>query len=365
MARIRVLVVDDAVMMRRLISSVLESDPEIEVAGVAASGSIALQKIPQVNPDVITMDVEMPDMNGIETVRRIRQTWPRLPIIMFSSLTSKGAESTLDAMAAGATDYVAKPANMGSLQEGVEQLRRDVVPKIKAHFAPPVLAPRSRGLQGAPASAKPSTDTFFARRPPGRINILAIGTSTGGPNALADLFRHIPREFPVPIVIVQHMPPLFTEMLATRLNSLKSVRFHEGRAGQPIEPGNAFIAPGGRHMVLARRGASVVVELNDDPPENSCRPAVDVLFRSVTRIYGGATLGVILTGMGQDGLRGCRQVKEAGGQVLAQDEASSVVWGMPGYVAQEGLADKVLPLNQLAAEITRRVRHSQPALTAA
>jgi two-component system, chemotaxis family, protein-glutamate methylesterase/glutaminase len=365
MAKIRVLIVDDAVMMRRLISTVLEGDPGIEVVGVAANGRIAQQKIPQVNPDVITMDVEMPDMNGIETVREIRKTYPRLPIIMFSSLTSRGAASTLDAIAAGATDYVAKPAAVGSLDEGIERLRRDMIPKIKAHGLPPVFTARKLGLNGRGTCTKASTDTYFTRRPPGQVDVVCIGTSTGGPNALAELFQRIPANFPVPIVIVQHMPPLFTEMLATRLNSLKSVRFHEGRPGQAVEPGNAYIAPGGKHMIVQQSASGITLETNEEPPENSCRPAVDVLFRSVVATWHGAALGVIMTGMGQDGLRGCEYLSEAGAQILAQDEESSVVWGMPGYVAQANLADKILPLNQLAAEINRRVLHGQPALAKA
>ena len=193
----------------------------------------------------------------------------------------------------------------------------------------------------------------------GPIEIVCLGTSTGGPNALAEVFANLPADFPVPIVIVQHMPPLFTAMLAERLTAHSPVPCHEGAEGQAVERGHAYIAPGGRHMEVQRPGIRTVLHLHDGPPENSCRPAVDVLFRSVAAAYGGAVLGVVMTGMGQDGLRGCEIIREKRGHVVAQDEASSIVWGMPGYVAKAGYADKIIPLNQIAGEITRRVRESR------
>lgn len=355
MPKMRVLVVDDAVMMRRMISGVLDDDPEIEVVGVAASGSIALQKIPQVNPDAITMDVEMPGMNGIETVREIRKSYRNLPIIMFSTLTSRGAAATLDAILAGATDYVAKPANVGSITEGIERLRLELIPKIKAHMNNQPKRSVSARASGLPATAratgrKPSGGSIF--HPP---EILCVGSSTGGPNALADVFEGISSDFPLPIAIVQHMPPLFTQLLADRLSRIGNIPFFEGKEGMKLEPGKAYIAPGGKHMVVKKEGHDVYLSLNENPPENSCRPAVDVLFRSIVDVYGGNILGVILTGMGKDGLRGCELIREAGGEVVAQDEESSVVWGMPGYVVQAGLANRELPLLQIAQEINRRV----------
>jgi two-component system chemotaxis response regulator CheB len=191
------------------------------------------------------------------------------------------------------------------------------------------------------------------------VEIVAIGASTGGPNALGDLFGRLRADFPVPIVIVQHMPPMFTRLLAERLSAEHAVRVHEASSGNVLEPGNAWIAPGDHHMIVVRNGLQVRILLHQDPPENSCRPAVDVLFRSVAKTFGGNTLAVILTGMGQDGLRGCEAVHEAGGQILAQDEASSVVWGMPGFVARAGLADRVLPLSLIGDEILRRVQSKQ------
>jgi two-component system chemotaxis response regulator CheB len=357
MPKIRVLVVDDAVVMRKMISDVLSRDPSIEVIGTAANGRIALQKIPQCNPDLVTLDVEMPEMDGLATLREIRKTYPRLPVIMFSTLTARGGVTTLEALALGATDYVTKPANVGSVNEGILRLETELVPKVKAHC---------RELR---VDLPPGDHTQFVRklRPlpvPARtgqlpIDVLCIGTSTGGPNALAELFQSFPANCPVPIVVVQHMPPMFTALLAERLSAQSAVPFSEGKTGELIRPGRGYIAPGGRHMEVQRAGSGVSLHLHDGPPENSCRPAVDVLFRSVAKVYGGASLAVVLTGMGQDGLRGCQQIREMRGQVLAQDEKSSVVWGMPGCVAQAGLADRVLPLNQVTAEIVRRIRESR------
>jgi two-component system chemotaxis response regulator CheB len=208
----------------------------------------------------------------------------------------------------------------------------------------------------APARITPTASSLT-------IEILAVGCSTGGPNALADVIPQLPAELPVPVVIVQHMPPLFTKMLAERLDSKSKIKVVEGQAGMVLAPGAAYLAPGDYHMVLQRKGLQTVLSLNQDPPENSCRPAVDVMFRSVASLYGSTVLGVILTGMGQDGLRGCELIHEAGGQILAQDEASSVVWGMPGFVAKAGLADRVLPLSVIAQEMVRRIDRSGPALS--
>jgi two-component system chemotaxis response regulator CheB len=354
MGKIRVLVVDDSVVIRRLVSDILASDPEIEVAGSAANGRIALDKIAQINPDILTLDIEMPEMDGLQTLAALRQTHPKLPVIMFSTLTERGGVTTLEALSLGASDYVTKPANVGSATVGKERVRDELIAKIKAlckrsqiPSAKPVVTP------AATAQRKPAL--FSTPKFNRCIEIVAIGVSTGGPNALAELIPCLPENFPVPIVIVQHMPPVFTRLLAERLNASSPMTIREGTAGQALKAGDVWIAPGNFHMVLEKTAASSRIALQQEAPENSCRPAVDVLFRSVARVYGGTTLAVILTGMGQDGLRGCETIREAGGQVLAQDEASSVVWGMPGYVALAGLADKVLPLDQIAGEIVRRV----------
>jgi two-component system chemotaxis response regulator CheB len=355
--KIRALVVDDAVVMRKLISEALARDCDIEVVGVAASGSIALQKLTQVNPDVITLDVEMPDMDGIATLREIRKTHPKLPVIMFSTLTSRGAETTLEALSCGATDYVAKPSNVGNVGECINRLQTELIAKVKVHC-------RHLGVETvhtAPKNFVPAVRPIVPTLPSVRlpVEMVCVGTSTGGPNALADVFKNVPAEFPVPVVIVQHMPPLFTAMLAERLTASCPLKFHEGGEGQLVEAGHAYIAPGGRHMEVQRVGTQMRLRLTDAPPENSCRPAADVLFRSVVAACGGNVLGVVMTGMGQDGLRGCEYIREKRGQVIVQDEATSVVWGMPGYVAQAGLADKVVPLHQIAAEIISRTRNTR------
>jgi len=351
MPKIRILVVDDAVVMRKLITESLRQDPDLEVVGVAANGKIALQKIPQVNPDLITLDLEMPEMDGLTTLREIRKIYPRLGVIIFSTLSQQGAVATLEALSLGANDYVTKPANVGGVTEAIARLETELIPKIKAHCRRLLIA-----ATPAPASVVPRGAGFGLAAP---IDVVCLGTSTGGPNALAEVFQALPGDLPVPVVMVQHMPPMFTTMLAERLDARSAWRCHEGAEGQLVENGHAYLAPGGRHMEVVRAGVHIRLHLHDGPAENSCRPAVDVLFRSVAAAYGRGVLGVVMTGMGQDGLRGCGVIREKGGRVLAQDEASSVVWGMPGQVAQAGLADKVLPLNQIAREIAQQVRLSR------
>lgn len=343
MAKIRVLIVDDAAVFRRVLAAEFAADPEIEVVGTAADGRIALSKLTQVNPDLVILDVEMPVLDGLGTLKEIRKTHPKLPVIMFSALTERGAEATLDALALGATDYFTKPAGSG-LEASVQIIRDELIPRIKA------LGQRTIGS----APAKPIIAPVATAPPPAEV--VAIAASTGGPNALAELFRGLPGALATPILIVQHMPPMFTRLLAERIRSQFCVNAKEAVHGDPVEPGHVYIAPGDYHMTLQREAGQLRIRLNQEPPENSCRPAADVLFRSVAATFGASTLAVVLTGMGKDGLRGCEAIKAAGGQVLVQDEATSVIWGMPGSVARAGLADRVLPLAQLAPEIHRRVR---------
>jgi two-component system, chemotaxis family, protein-glutamate methylesterase/glutaminase len=358
MSRVRVLIVDDSVVIRRLVSSVLEADPDIEVVGTASNGRLGLQKITQCSPDVVTMDVEMPDMDGVTALKELRKTGAKLPVIMFSTLTERGASATLDALAAGASDYVTKPANVGSVTAGMEAVRRDLIPKIKAFAGRSALRASTAPIASAPRSVAPAISGVTRN---GALRIIAIGVSTGGPNALATVLPALPASLPVPIVIVQHMPPMFTRLLAERLNAQSAIEVVEGQAGMVLKPGHAYVAPGDFHMVVEPRGFDLIIALNQDPQENSCRPSVDVLFRSVVTQCRSATLGVILTGMGSDGLRGCEMTREAGGQIIVQDEATSVVWGMPGFVAHAGLADRVLPLTLIAGEMTRRVSREAPA----
>jgi two-component system chemotaxis response regulator CheB len=345
MQRVRVLIVDDSVTVRRMLSDILAADPDIEVVGTAPNAAIALTKLAELSPDVVTLDVEMPEVSGLDLLVDIRKRSPRLPVIMFSSLTQRAASTTLDALARGATDYVTKPTGAGSREAASEQIRTQLLPKIKG-LARPTPATKLVAARPAPRPGPSAAD---------RIDVVAVGTSTGGPNALSAVFPDIPATLPAAVLIVQHMPPLFTQLLAERLDRKCPLEFREARDGDLVVPGVALIAPGDHHMQVARAGTDTVVVLDKGPPENSCRPAVDVLFRSIAATYGGRALAVVLTGMGQDGLRGCERIQAEGGQIVVQDEATSVVWGMPGYVANAGLASKVLALEDVAAEIVRRV----------
>lgn len=424
---IRILVCDDSVVIRKLLTATLADVPGMEVVATAALGKIALAKIPQVNPDVVILDVEMPEMDGIETLRQIRKVAPRLPVIMFSTRTERGAAATIEALTCGASDYVTKPSNAGNVLVAMARVRDEMVPKIQAltgggrtSAAPSVPAPaRVPGLASVPGPASvpsptktitlpvatalaTSTDEMVAlsRAPtvpmtalpspvlaPGRtptplnvrsepvtapipetapratrqtrprppVEIVAIGASTGGPNALSLMLSQLPAQFPVPIVIVQHMLATFTRHFAERLASQCQIRIVEATAGDALLPGHAYIARGDFHLVVERRTGRPNLQLNQDQFENFCRPAVDVLFRSVAQTYGASALAVVLTGMGHDGLLGCGAIRDAGGEVLVQDEASSVVWGMPGFVARAGLANQVMPLDRLGGELRRRV----------
>jgi two-component system chemotaxis response regulator CheB len=354
-SRIRVLVVDDSVVIRRLVTHALSEDPAFEVVGSAANGAIALARIPQLNPDVVTLDIQMPEMDGLQALREIRKQYPDLCVIMFSTLTERGATATIEALMLGANDYVTKAANVGSLDVSMAALRSELIPKIKQFFVLPgetAPSPPPVSSQVAPPPPPPVRPAVLVRSKP---KVVAIGVSTGGPNALSVVMPMFPADFPLPILIVQHMPPLFTRFLAERLAAHSKIRVEEAAEGMLVEPGKALIAPGDYHMRLSRRDGQVIVRLDQGPPENSCRPSVDVLFRSVEEIYKGAVISVILTGMGQDGLRGAEVLKSSGAWVIAQDEASSVVWGMPGAVVQAGLADRVLSLEQVAPEILRLV----------
>ncbi len=351
MSRIRILVVDDSVVIRKVLSDTLSAERTFDVVGVASDGRIALAKIPLLKPDLITLDVEMPVMNGLETLAEVRKLYPKLPVIMFSTLTERGASATLDALALGASDYATKPSNTGSPEVAIARVRSELIPKIKALCGVSPLK-----LQPLPRTRPPVAARL---RSNSRIEIVAIGTSTGGPNALAEVLPRIPSDFPVPIVLVQHMPPIFTRLLAERLASRSAIPIEEGSANTVLSPGHAWIAPGNFHMKVTRAGLSARLSLNQSPPENSCRPAVDVLFRSVAAAYGANVLAVVMTGMGSDGVLGAQEICDAGGSVIIQDEASSIVWGMPGLVHASGLADAAYPLDQLAAEITRRVVQSR------
>lgn len=439
---IRVLVVDDSGVIRRLVRSVLDDDPGIEVVGTASDGAQAVLEVERLSPDLVTLDVEMPVMDGVATLAQLHARWPHLPVIMFSGLTARGAAITLEALSAGAADYVTKPSGNGDLKGGLESVRAQLIPKVKVlvgrppvrRAAPAPVAPRptppappsrfapsarrqaphggSPSSPGAPGAAG-GRDADLVERPGGgpapsdlrsssasataprqarsrfgldraapvaptrarrgagavatpdaagtssvRPDLVVIGVSTGGPNALEHIVPALPADLRVPVLIVQHMPPVFTGLLAERLDERSAVSVVEGEHGMELRPGRVIIAPGGLHMTVSRsRGGPARVQLNEDPPVNSCRPAVDVLFRSVALAYGKRALGLILTGMGRDGLEGTRELRAAGAAVLAQDEATSVVWGMPGAVVGAGLASQVIALDDVVAAVLARVTH--------
>jgi len=327
----------------------------LHVVGTASNGAIGLDRIPQLNPDVLTLDIEMPDMDGLEMLRRIRREYPHLRVIMFSTLTERGAAITLEALTLGADDYVAKATNEGSFGRSMARLQDEMIPKVKQFFRTPLQS--APGTQSGPATtlskSKPwqPIPTLHSSRP--QPKVLVIGVSTGGPTALGTILPQLPSTFPLPILIVQHMPPLFTRLLAERLNSTCQLSVEEGSQGCLVEPGKIVIAPGDFHMKVAATGGQIRVYLDQSPPQNFCRPAVDALFTSVGEVYGGGALAVILTGMGQDGLRGASTLKAQGASIFAQDEASSVVWGMPGAVVIAGIADRVLSLDDVVPEILR------------
>src|SRR6476619_4064111 len=344
------MVVDDSVVVRKIVTDVLSADADIEVVGTAVNGKIAVAKLEQLKPDLITMDIEMPEMNGIEAVRAIRALRSRVPIVMFSTLTDRGASATLDALSAGANDYVTKPANVGSVGQSMDSVRQQLIPKIKGLSGRPVILGTP-----APAPVAPPRPAAPRTGPGKKPAVLVIGSSTGGPEALSRVLPLLPASLPVPVLLVQHMPPVFTRQFAQRLDRLSALRVVEAADGSPLVPGTAHLAPGDHHLVVRATARGLHTGLNQGPPENFCRPAVDPLFRSAVSAYDGAVLAVVLTGMGSDGRNGAAEIRSAGGTVVVQDQASSVVWGMPGAIAQAGLADETLPLDRIPDAITRHL----------
>ena len=344
MARIRVLVVDDSIMVRRFLGELLGRDPDIEVVGTAANGRLALMKMSLLRPDLIVLDVQMPEMDGIETLRHVRAQHPNVHVLMFTSQSLAGGSAALDALALGASDYILKPtAEEGPLRGVDEQL----IPRIRA-----LCLGRRQRSEPAPPLAAASRRRALRQD----VQAVVIGISTGGPPVLVQLLGALPADFPVPVLVVQHMPAMFTRLLAERIATQAALPVREGRHGAELEPGQVWIAPGDRHMVVQRQGARVTLQLNQDAQENACRPAVDPLLRSAVATWGANVLAVVMTGMGQDGLRGCEAVRHAGGDIYVQDEASSVVWGMPGVVARAGLADRIVAARDMAGAIVERVR---------
>ena len=347
MPLIRVLIVDDSSVVRRTLKTVLLSDPDFSVVGAGSDGKEGMELALKLKPDLVILDVDMPRMNGLEVLAELKKKNPELAIIMFSSLVQKGSDITLDAISLGADDYFCKPST-GSAEETIELLKKDLLPRLKAVFKK---NQSSSGVIDLPQAAKKILKESIKSVTP---KILAIGVSAGGPEALKVLLTALP-PLPVPAVITQHMPAGFTKSLADHLNSQTRHPVTEAVDGDTLVVGKFLLAPGDYHMVLEPCLAGNKVRLNQNPPENYCRPAVDPMLRSVAKIYGASALTVILTGMGQDGLEGCKVIHKAGGKILVQDQSTSVVWGMPGSVFKEGLAEEALSIHDLASAIMGRL----------
>lgn len=347
--------VDDSALVRRLIVTALAEASDIEVVGTARDGLDAIEKVEELRPDVVTLDIEMPHLDGLGALEKIRASQPRLPVIMFSTLTERGASATLEALSRGASDYVTKPSNTGSVAEGLVSVRDQLVPRIRALAGVRRLTPTTRPPR--PRTVAPVRRAGAAAGP---AAALLIGCSTGGPDALATVLSGLPADLGVPVLVVQHMPPVFTTMLAQRLDRISPLSVREAATGDVPMAGEVLIAPGDWHLrVEAGRGTGQPrVTLDQGPQENFCRPAVDVLFRSAAQVYGGRLVATVLTGMGQDGLEGVKALVEQGARVIVQDQESSVVWGMPGAVASAGLADEILPLDRIPAGLLRAVRRT-------
>ena len=372
--KLRILVVDDTIVYRKAVSDILAEIPGVEVVGIAHNGKIAMSKIATLKPDLLTLDIEMPEMNGIEVLAELQKHHPGVGVIMLSTLTADGSEMTMKALELGAFDFILKPQSSANLQEGKNQIKSALQPMLEAfrnsRNAPSFLATkgvftRIRTLPGKnvdfPAPPQTITGTSSrakdsARR--GKSEIITIGISTGGPNALSQMLPHLPGDLGVPVLIVQHMPPVFTKSLAVYLDAKCALTVKEAEDAEPILPNTVYIAPGGKQMKLVASvdGKNRIIKLTNDPPENSCKPAADYLFRSVADYYVGRTTAVIMTGMGSDGTKGLQLLKQKGAFIIAQDEATCVVFGMPKVPIQQGLADIVVPLNKIAEEIRKSLR---------
>jgi two-component system chemotaxis response regulator CheB len=363
---LKVLVVDDTVFYRKIIRDILAEMPGVEVVGTANNGKIAISRIDLLKPDLLTLDIEMPEMNGLEVLAWIKEHSIDVGAIMLSSFTREGGEMTMKALELGAFDFVPKPQS-GTMDENRKAINHDLTPKLKA-FARRVEIKKI--LKGKPSAATekkkiPEDSAGVVQRmrtileqSTKKSEIVGIGISTGGPNALARMLPKIPFDIGVPILIVQHMPPLFTQSLAANLNSKCSLEVKEAVDGQPILPNVALIAPGGKQMKVAEGKDKKMrfIRITDDPPEHSCKPSVDYLFRSISHHYQNQTTGVIMTGMGSDGTLGLKLMKRNGARVIAQDETTSVVYGMPREAIDAGVVDVVVPLDQIAEEIKKTIK---------
>ena len=353
--KIRVLVVDDSALMRQFISDILRSDPRIEVVGTARDGRDALAQIQTLKPDLVTMDVEMPNMDGLHALEEIMKTNP-LPVIMVSSMTQEGAETTLKALALGCVDFIGKPS--GSISLDIKTIGQEIIDKVIAASTAKIRT--KAGMFPSSSHTLPHAPDFRRMNPPanltGRHDIVAIASSTGGPMALSELIPKLPKKFPVPIVITQHMPKEFTGSFAKRLNESSQVEVVEGFDGLSLKPGRVVIAPGGSHLTVRRRNGTAICALSDAPPVLSVKPAANIMFLSVADEYGGNVLCVILTGMGRDGTDGAIALKRRGAYVIAESQKTCVVYGMPKSAVDAGVVDEVLPLNEIPDAMVRLVK---------
>lgn len=359
---IRILVVDDSAVIRGLITRLLESDPELAVVGSVGNGQQAIATLRRVNVDIVVLDIEMPVMDGLTALPLMLEAAPHARIIMASTLTKRNAQISLKALSAGAADYVAKPTSTAEIQ-AAQDFRRELVDKVKALGAAGRKRRHDRGetttadlpFRPAPGAARPARPATVALRPAVQRppEVIAIGSSTGGPQALMTALAKFPASIRLPILITQHMPATFTSILAEHLTRASGWPAAEGVEGEPVRAGRIYVAPGDFHMKVATENGARVLRLTKEPPENFCRPAVDPMFRSVAQAYGAGVLAVVLTGMGSDGAKGARSIVDAGGAVIAQDEATSVVWGMPGAAANAGVCSAVLPLPELTSYLRR------------
>lgn len=352
----RILIVDDSSLFQRLLSDVVNARPGLEVVGVAANGRVALEMMPDLKPDLVTLDILMPELDGIQTLIEITRRWPAVRTIMVSSLTPKGSDAALDALALGANEYAVKPFSNKGIEGIRYELEQDFLPKLEGLCGLEAVehCRLSERLEASNIPPAVSVPVLEAIQQP--VQLVAIGVSTGGPDALGKLLPQLPVDLEVPVVIVQHMPADFTAKLASRLNASCALEVAEAKHGEKLKPGFVYLAPGDYHMVLENSFDDATISLNQNPPENSCRPSVDPLFRSISEIFGDQSLGVVMTGMGQDGLKGAEALYAAGSRILVQDQESSIVWGMPKLVAMAGLAEEEVSLSKLAGAILARVR---------
>jgi two-component system chemotaxis response regulator CheB len=358
---IRVLVVDDTILYRKAVSDILEEMDGVEVVATANNGKIALSKIESLHPDLVTLDVEMPEVNGIEVLAEVKARHPEVGVVMLSALTRKGSDLTMRALELGAFDFVTKPET-GGIEESRAAVRKDLAPIVKAFFRYRDVSGRLKIKAKAPATAEASSicdarcqvQRMRELGPRQPSEVVAIGVSTGGPKALAEMLPGLGPGLSVPVLIVQHMPPLFTQSLARSLDAKCPFTVKEAVNGEMVVPGTVYIAPGGKQMkvVLGSDATRKIIRVTDDAPENNCKPSADYLFRSVAHHYLGRATGVIMTGMGRDGATGLKLMKRNGSVIIAQDEATSVVFGMPKEAISEGTADIVAPLDGIAREIT-------------